>query len=76
MRRYGKEGSLLDEMARVNADVFAFGALVEEHFATSLEQGFSRANLRGRVPGAALPVLGPAPRVAGTRGRKRPASRR
>ncbi|CAK0859145.1 unnamed protein product, partial [Prorocentrum cordatum] len=25
MRRYGKEGSLLDEMARVNADVFAFG---------------------------------------------------
>ncbi|CAK0867123.1 unnamed protein product, partial [Prorocentrum cordatum] len=59
MRRYGKEGSLLDEMARVNAAVFAFGALVEANLSSLLEHGFSRMNLRGQVPATALPALGP-----------------
>ncbi|CAK0869877.1 unnamed protein product, partial [Prorocentrum cordatum] len=59
MRRYGKEGSLLDEMARVNADVFAFGALVEANLSSLLERGFSRMNQYGQVPATVLPTLGP-----------------
>ena len=76
MRRYGKEGSLLDEMARVNAEVFAFGALVEANFSALLEHGFDRMNLYGQVPASVLKALGPAPTATGRRGRKRPAARR
>ena len=76
MRRYGKEGSLLDEMARVNAEVFAFGALVEANFSALLEHGFSRMNLYGQVPATVLPTLGPMTAGVSRRGRKRPAARR
>ena len=76
MRRYGKEGSLLDEMARVNAEVFAFGALVEANFSSLLEHGFTKMNLYGQVPATVLPTLGPQTAVAGRRGRKRPPARR
>ena len=76
MRRYGKEGSLLDEMARVNAEVFAFGALVEANFSALLEHGFSRMNLYGQVPATVLPTLGPMIAGVSRRGRKRPAARR
>ena len=76
MRRYGKEGSLLDEMARVNAEVFAFGALVEANFSSLLEHGFSRMNLYGQVPATVLPTLGPVAAAAVRRGRKRSTARR
>ena len=76
MRRYGKEGSLLDEMARVNADVFAFGALVEANFSSLLEHGFGGMNLYSQVPASVVPTLGPAAAGVLRRGRKRPTARR
>ncbi|CAK0837395.1 unnamed protein product, partial [Prorocentrum cordatum] len=71
MRRCGKEGSPLGEMARISAEVFAFGALVETNFGPLLEHGFSGLNLCGHVPAAVMPALGPTPIASGRRVQQR-----